>query len=210
MDSKMNKQRAQCRRAGTKLFLKGEKCNGPKCALVKRNYPSGVHGLMRKRAKKSVYGRQLAEKQRAKEIYGLRERQLSKYMREAATKIGNTGQYLLTFLESRLDNVVFRMGLGDSRAQAKQIVSHGHILVNGKKVDISSYRVRVGDVIGLSDKGKKKTLFVKSTEKLSKHEPVAWISVNPKELSCKILNTPTNETPGFDIKSLIEFYARKI
>ncbi len=210
MDSKMNKQCAQCRRVGTKLFLKGEKCGGSKCALIKRNYPAGVHGTNRKRAKKSVYGRQLVEKQRAKEIYGLRERHLAKYMREAGKKVGNTGQYILNFLEARLDNVIFRMGLGDSRSQARQIVGHGHIQVNGKKVNIPSYRVKIGDVVGLTEGGKKKKLFEKAIEKLRKHEPVSWIHINPTDLSAKVLNVPTTVNPAFDVKLLIEFYARKI
>lgn len=210
MDSRMKKQCAQCRRAGTKLFLKGEKCNGSKCALVKRNYPAGQHGLNRKRAKKSVFGRQLAEKQRAKEIYGLREKQLTNYMKEASTKQGDTGEFLIMFLESRLDNVVFRMGLATSRPQARQIVNHGHINVNGKKVDIPSYRVKVGDEITLKDNKKSKKIFDKIDEKLVKVEPVAWLAVEPKKVSAKVLNKPTLEHTSFDIKSIIEFYARKV
>jgi len=210
MDSQMQKQCAQCRRAGTKLFLKGEKCHGPKCALIKRSYPSGQHGMKRKRSKKSVYGRQLSEKQRAKEVYGLRERQFSNYMRKAANKVGETGHFLLNSLESRLDNVVYRMGLAQSRAQARQIVSHGHVLVNDKKVDIPSYSVKVGDVISVKESKSKKNLFSNATEKLSKHEPVSWLSIDPNKLSAKILNEPTVETPSFDVKSIIEFYSRKI
>ncbi|MFH1292055.1 MAG: 30S ribosomal protein S4 [bacterium] len=210
MDSKMNKQCAQCRRAGTKLFLKGEKCNGPKCALVKRNYPSGQHGLKRKRDKKSVYGKQLAEKQKAKEIYGLRERQFSRYMKEAVVKQGDTGEFLFSFLESRLDNVVFKMGLATSRPSARQIVNHGHIAVNGRKVDIPSFRVKVGDVISLRDKSKSKSLFAKSVENLSKVEQISWLNVQPKEIQAKVLNRPMLDSPIFDVKSIIEFYSRKI
>ena len=210
MDSKMNKQCAQCRRAGTKLFLKGEKCNGPKCAMVKRNYPAGEHGIKRRRSKKSVYGRQLAEKQKAKEIYGMRERQFSNYMRQAANKPGDTGGFLLNFLESRLDNVVFRIGLASSRPAARQMINHGHVAVNGKKVDIPSYRVKVSEVISVRDKSKGKTIFNKMQEKLAKVEPVSWLATDPTKLSAKVLNIPTVETPGFSIKSIIEFYSRKI
>ena len=210
MDSKMKKQCAQCRRAGTKLFLKGEKCHGSKCALVKRNYPAGQHGLNRRRAKKSVYGRQLAEKQRAKEVYGLRERKFVNYMKEAARKQGDTGEFLVSFLESRLDNVSFRMGLAESRAQARQIVGHGHIKVNGKKVDIPSFRVKIGDVIELRKRSAKKPMFEKSSERMAKIEPVSWLSVDSKKISAKILNRASLETPPFDIKSIIEFYAHKI
>jgi len=210
MDSKMKKQCAQCRRAGTKLFLKGEKCHGSRCALIKRNYPAGQHGLSRKRSKKSVFGRQLSEKQRAKEVYGMREKQFINYMKEAAKKQGDTGEFLVCFLESRLDNVTFRMGLAKSRSQARQIVNHGHIEVNGKKVDIPSFRVKVGDMIALRDKAKKKVIFDKIEEKLAKIEPLSWLAVEPKHVAAKVLNKPVLENPPFDIKSIIEFYARKV
>lgn len=206
----MNKQCAQCRRAGTKLFLKGEKCNGPKCALVKRNFPPGQHGAKRRRSKKSVYGRQLAEKQRAKEIYGMREKQFANLMKAAAKKTGDTGEHLVVSLESRLDNVVFRMGFGSSRAQAKQIVNHGHIKVNDKKVNIPSFKVKVGDVIQLRDKAKGKKLYEKLSEKLVKSEPVIWLAVDAKKMSAKVLNKPSIENISIDIKSIIEFYSRKI
>jgi len=206
----MDKQCSQCRRAGTKLFLKGEKCQGSKCPILKRNFPSGQHGLNRRRSKKSVYGRQLSEKQRAKEVYGILERQFLNYMKEASRKQGDTGEFLLNFLESRLDSVVFRMGLVDSRRTARQVVNHGHMLVNNKKVDIPSYRVKVADVIALRETSKKKTAFTKATEKLSRAEQISWLAVDPKNVSAKVLNVPIVENPDFDIKSIIEFYSRKI
>lgn len=205
-----NSQCAKCRAAGTKLFLKGEKCNGPKCALTKRNVPAGVHGVNRKRAKKSVYGKQLAEKQKAQKSYGMRQRQFFNYVKEAVRKPGDTGAYLLSYLESRLDNVVFRMGLAPSRAAARQIVGHGHITVNGKKVDIPSYRVKVGEVIALSEKAKGKVLFDKIEDKLSKVETPSWLAVEPKKAEAKVLNTPALENAPFDVKTIIEFYSRKI
>ena len=210
MKSKTSKQCAQCRRAGTKLFLKGEKCDSHKCPLLKRNFPSGEHGLKRRRSKKSVYGRQLAEKQRAKEVYGVLERQFLNYMKKASNKVGDTGEHLLSLLESRLDNVVYRMGMSDSRRTARQITSHGHMTVNGKKVNIPSYTVKVGDIIALSEVGKKKPAFEKISEKMTKTDPCAWLSLDPKQISAKVLNIPTADSPGFDVKSIIEFYSRKI
>ena len=207
---KLDKKCSQCRKVGIKLFLKGEKCYGSKCPLLKRNFPAGEHGLKRRRGKKSVYGRQLEEKQKAKEVYGVLEKQFVKYMKEAAKKTGDTGEFLLSFLESRLDNVVFRMGLGSSRRLARQLVSHAHILVNDKKVNIPSYRVKVGDVISLKEKSQKKVGFDRITDKMSKIEPVIWLAVEPKNYSAKVLNAPTIERPVFDIKSIIEFYSRKI
>ena len=206
----MKKQCSQCRRAGAKLFLKGEKCHGPKCAMVKRNYPGGQHGIKRRRAKKSVYGRQLAEKQKAKEVYGLRERQFSNYMKEAARKTGDTSSFLLNFLEARLDNTVFRIGLAPSRPAARQMIGHGHIAINDKKVDIPSYRVKVGEIITVRENKKNKAIFNKMKEKLTKAEPVSWLAVEPGKMGAKVLNVPVVETPGFDVKSIIEFYSRKI
>lgn len=200
---------SRCRRAGDKLFLKGEKCLGPKCALVKRNFPPGVHGNTRKGPRKSsVYGKQLSEKQKAKETYGLRERQFANYVAEASKKTGDTGKFLITYLESRLDNVIFRMGLGKSRKNSRQIVSHGHITVNDKKVNIPSFRVKVGDAVALSEKSKASPLFDKISEKLAKVEAPGWMSVDAKKISAKILNTPSAGDSGFNAKSIIEFYSR--
>ncbi|PIT87818.1 MAG: 30S ribosomal protein S4 [Candidatus Magasanikbacteria bacterium CG10_big_fil_rev_8_21_14_0_10_40_10] len=210
MESNQKNQCTHCRRVGTKLFLKGEKCQGPKCLLIKRNFPSGVHGLKKKRAKKSIYGRQLVEKQKAKEIYGLRDKQLFNYLKEASQKQGNSGDFLLRFLESRLDNTVFRMGLASSRAAARQMVNHGHIQVNGKKVDIPSFRVKVGQVIGVAKKSQTKPLFSKSVETMTKAEPVSWVGVMPDKLEAKILNEPTLDNCGFEVNAIVEFYSRKL
>jgi len=207
---KMNRQCAICRRAGEKLFLKGEKCQGPKCLLLKRNFIPGQHGNKRKHAKLSVYGKQLAEKRKVQKIYGLRERQFANYVKEAATKKGNTGEYLLNFLEARLDNVVYRIGLASSRRMARQITNHGLIAVNGKKLDVPSYRVRVGDIITVKETAKQKTLFNKISEKLAKIEATSWLAVDAKQVSAKMLNVPSVETPSFDIKLVIEFYSRKL
>lgn len=199
---------AQCRRAGEKLFLKGDKCLTAKCPFAKRSYPPGQHGPNQKHVKMSGYGKQLREKQKAKISYGLIERQFSNYVAEASGKTGDTSKYLLNYLESRLDNVVFRMGLGKSRANARQMVRHGLIVVNGKKVDIPSFRVRVGQVIGLSDLAKKKKGYTDLAEKMGKVEVPSWISADTKTLSGKVLNAPTVEKPNFNAKLIIEFYSR--
>lgn len=191
-----------CRKYGQKL------CDSPKCPVTKRNYPAGMHGQNQKRAKQSVYGKQLVEKQKAKSLYGLLERQFSNYVAEASKKTGDTGKFLLSYLESRLDNVVYRMGLAPSRRAARQLVSHGHILVNGKKVDIPSYRTRVGETISLSESSLKSPLFNKISDKLAKVQPPGWVSVEPASASGKILNTPIDDAPAFDAQTIIEFYSR--
>jgi small subunit ribosomal protein S4 len=191
-----------CRLYGEKL------CDSPKCPITRRNYPAGQHGAARKHAKLSGYGKQLREKQKAKRLYGILERQFSNYVAEAAKKTGDTSKILLTYLESRLDNVVYRSGLASTRAAARQIVNHGHVLINGKKVDIASYRVKIGEVVTLKDTSKKSKLFEGSAEKISKLETPAWLAVEPKNLSVKMLNSPTLENPQFNAKSIIEFYSR--
>lgn len=205
LDSKCSK----CRRAGDKLFLKGDKCLGPKCPLLKRNFPPGQHGpTTKKHAKPSSYGRQLAEKQEAKRHYGLRERQFANYVAEASLKTGDTSKFLINYLEARLDNVIYRMGFAPSRSMARQIVSHGHVTVNGKKLDIASYRVKVGDEIALSAKAKTKKAFEKLAEKLAKYEAPSWLHVDASKFAAKVLNTPSVEVVPFNPKAIIEFYSR--
>lgn len=208
MSIKSNSKCAQCRRAGEKLMLKGEKCLGPKCALTKRNYPPGVHGTGRKRFKISGYGKQLREKQKVKRMYGILERQFANYVAEAEKKVGDTGKFLITYLESRLDNVVYRMGLSQARISARQIVSHGHVMVNGRKVDIPSYRVKVGDTVALRENAKNKKIFQGIGERLVKFETPSWLSLDVKTLSARILNVPMLENPNFNSKVIIEFYSR--
>jgi len=199
---------SQCRRAGEKLFLKGDRCAGPKCSMLKRNFPPGAHGPTQKHSKVSNYGKQLKEKQKAKRIYGILERQFENYVTEASRKTGDTGKFLVSFLESRLDNVVYRMNLGKSRTLARQIVNHGHVTVNGEKVNIPSYRVRVGDKVALSERSKKKKAYENISERLSKVETPSWLSLEAKEVSAKVLNAPTLDNPNFNSKTIIEFYSR--
>jgi small subunit ribosomal protein S4 len=191
-----------CRLYGEKL------CDSPKCPITRRNYPAGQHGADRKHAKLSGYGKQLREKQKAKRLYGILERQFANYVAEAAKKTGDTSKILLSYLESRLDNVVYRSAIASSRAAARQMVAHGHITVNGKKLDIPSYRVRVGDVIAIKESAKKSKLFEGVAEKMGKAELPAWIAAEPKTVTAKVLNTPTLELPQFNAKSIIEFYSR--
>lgn len=191
-----------CRLYGEKL------CDSPKCPVTKRNFPAGQHGTERKRAKHSGFGKQMLEKQKVKRIYGIMERQFANYVAEAAKKPGDTSKYLLHYLEARLDNVIYRLGLSKSRAAARQLVSHGHVVVNGKKVNIPSYRVRVGETVGVKDSTKSSKLFENMAETLSKKELPGWLSVDAKSLSGKVLNTPSIENPNFDASSIIGFYSR--
>lgn len=191
-----------CRLFGEKL------CDAAKCPVGRRNYPGGMHGLKRKRAKLSSYGKQLREKQKAKRIYGLLERQFANYVAEAARKTGDTSKFLLGYLESRLDNVVYRAGLAPSRAAARQAVNHGHFVVNGRRVNIPSYRVKVGETIAirLGSAGRKN--FSGLSETLGKKEFPGWLAVDVAKPSVKILNAPTTATPNFDAQAIIGFYSR--
>lgn len=191
-----------CRLWGEKL------CDSPKCPVLKRNFPAGQHGLQRKRAKLSSYGKQLREKQKAKRLYGILERQFSNYVAEASRKTGDTSKILLEYLESRLDNVVYRSALASSRAAARQAVTHGHITVNGKKLDIPSYRVRVGEVIGVAENSKASKLFAELAASLSQKEFPAWLAVDADKLTAKVLNRPKLDRPNFDANVIIGFYSR--
>ena len=173
-----------CRREGQKLFLKGERCFSDKCSVSRRNYGPGDHG--QKKSKLSEYGTQLREKQKTKSFYGIGEKQFRKYFEMASNKKGITGENLLQILESRLDNVVYRFGIGSSRAQARQIVNHGLIDVNGKKVDIVSYLVKAGDVIAVRELKKDKEI-IKVNESANSARPVpTWLEKDAEKLSGKV------------------------
>lgn len=208
MSEKINSKCAKCRRAGEKLMLKGEKCIGPKCPFAKRSYPPGAHGPDRKRSKTSGYGKQLAEKQKVKRMYGLIERQFSNIVSEAVSKIGDTSKILVGMLESRLDNVVFRAGFAKSRLAARQLVSHGLITVNGRKIDVPSYRVKVGSSVAIKESARKKKGMEGFSERLAKAELPAWLSVDPQAYTMKVLNAPTLDNPNFNAQAIIEFYSR--
>ena len=197
MDSKCR----ACRKFGEKLFLKGERCSSPKCALTKRNYPPGAHGLGR-HSKKSEYGIQLQEKQKAKSTYGLREKQFSNTFEKAIKAPEATGEAMLSLLETRLDNVVYRIGWAQSRIQARQIVNHGHIKINGKSVDIPSYQVKINDVIEPADAEMIKTTIVE------KATVPGWLKV--KGLKAEVAKKPVREDIEMPINEqlIVEFYSK--
>ena len=195
-----------CRREGQKLFLKGERCYSSKCALEKRAYAPGQHGQDRK--KKSNYGLQLREKQKAKRFYGLQETQFLNYFKKAAAKKGMTGENLLVMLETRLDNVVFRMGFASSRKEARQLVLHGHFTVNGKKVDIPSAAVKAGDVVAVKAKSTSSPKF-KEIKEMTISTP-EWISIDTQKLEGKVLAVPTRaqiDTPVAE-HLIVELYSK--
>ena len=197
------------RREGTNLFLKGKRSMGSKHPIAKKGaVPPGQHGQRALRKKTSEYGLQLREKQKVKRMYGLLERQFRRYYKEAAKKKGDTGTILLQKLETRLDNVIYRLGITASRAQARQLVSHGHILVNDNKVNIPSYEVKNGDVVSLSEKAQKFSLVKEAGEALDKDSIPDW--VERKGLFGKMKKMPEREEIAADINHqlIVEFYSR--
>ena len=196
----------QCRREGCKLFLKGEKCTTKKCPLERRPFVPGQHGQGRKRV--TQYGTQLREKQKVKRAYGLLEKQFRSYYDEAERMKGVVGENLLSLIERRLDNVVYRMGIGSSRAESRQIVNHGHITVNGRKVDIPSFSVKAGDVIAIKENKRDKEMF-KALKGMKVVMP-KWLEFNPDTLTGKILALPKREDVDMNISEhlIIELYSR--
>ena len=198
-----------CRRGGEKLFLKGTRCVTPKCAISKRAYAPGDHGQGR-RQKLSNYGLQLKEKQKAKWMYGVLERQFRRYFKIASKSKGVTGKVLLQLLERRLDNVVFRLGLGVSRAQSRQIVRHNFVYVNSKRVNIPSYLVEQGDIIQVEAKEKAMKKLRENLE-LSRDRTVSsWLEFNPQELKAKVLRLPEKEDIQQPIQEqlIVELYSK--
>ena len=197
-----------CRREGTKLFLKGEKCFSSKCAVSKRPTPPGQHGQARQR-KPSEYGLQLREKQKARRAYGLLEGQFLRTYERASNMKGVTGENLLSLLERRLDNVIYRAGFAASRPQARQLVLHGHFQVNGQKVDIPSYEVDQNDVITVKVKSKEMELFKAAREGSSRVVP-KWLTVNADELTVTVSALPARDDIDFSLQEnmIVEFYSR--
>ena len=195
-----------CRREGQKLFLKGSRCYTDKCSISRRNYAPGQHG--QKRAKLSEYGTQLREKQKTKSYYGVGEKQFRKYFEMASNKKGITGENLLQILESRLDNVVYRLGFGTSRAQARQFVNHGQFEVNGQKVDIPSYLVKAGDVITVRE-NKKDNVTIKANVETARPVP-AWLELNNETLSGKVVRLASREDVDIAIEEhlIVELYSK--
>ena len=197
-----------CRREGQKLFLKGSRCYTDKCSISRRNYAPGQNG--QKKKKLSEYGTQLREKQKTKAYYGVSEKQFRKYFEMALTEKGITGEVLLQILESRLDNVVYRLGFGTSRAQARQFVNHAQFEVNGKKVDIPSYLVKAGDVITVRE-NKKDNGTIKVNVEETKNRPVpAWLEKNANELSGKVIRLASREDVDIPVEEhlIVELYSK--
>jgi len=197
-----------CRREGMKLYLKGDRCYSDKCAVDRRGYAPGQHGQGRR--KLSEYGIQLREKQKAKRIYGVLERQFRKYYEMAEKMKGVTGENLLQLLERRLDNVVYRLGLASSRAEARQLVRHGHFQVNGRKVNIPSYMVDVGDVITVKEKSRSSKRIKELVERAQDRTVPDWLQMDYERLEGKVIELPTKEHIDIPIEEhlIVEFYSR--
>lgn len=201
-----------CRREGQKLFLKGERCLSPKCAIETRAFPPGIHGRRASfRRKTSDYGLQLREKQKARRVYGVMEKQFRRYFKEASRGKGLTGTALLAILESRLDNVVYRLGFAESRAQARQLVCHGHFDVNGRKTDIPSYQVNPGDVIAVRQNSRANTYFKERAQAMqgTVNAP-SWLNLNVTDMSGSVVAEPSREDVEIPLNEqlIVEYYSR--
>ncbi|MBI5663769.1 MAG: 30S ribosomal protein S4 [Nitrospirae bacterium] len=197
-----------CRRESEKLFLKGDRCYTDKCGVERRKYPPGQHG--QRRRKLSDYALQLREKQKAKEIYGVLEDQFKRYFYMANKKKGITGSYLLQLLECRLDNVVYRLGFASNRRQARQLVLHGHVTVNGKRFNIPSGLIRPGDLIGLNDVSKKIVVIEENISKMEHRGLPAWLEMDINELKGKILHYPSRDEIDLPVQEqlIVELYSK--
>jgi len=211
MAKNLNSKCKLCRRSGEKLFLKGDRCGTPKCALVKKPYAPGMHGNSGYRKGLSEYGKQLAQKQKIRRIYGVSERQLRKHISDSKKIKGVLGDNIIARLEMRMDNVIFRFKLASSRAQAREMVSHKHFMLNGRSFNIPSGCVKVGDVIAVKSQKAKKKYFKELQAILKKNSDVPkWLSLDPVKLEGKILSRPVKDEIGVDvdIQGVIEFYSR--
>jgi len=200
-----------CRREGMKLFLKGDRCFTEKCAIEKRNYAPGQHGKGgRIKAKIQGYGLQLREKQKVKRLYGMMEEQFALTFKRASQEKGVVGETLLSKLERRLDNVVYRLGFGASRAQARQLVRHGHVRVNEKKLNVPSFQVKAGDVIGLAPRATKNALVAASVESVKGRGVPKWLELDAASLKGKVLSNPARDDVNFPIQEqlIVELYSK--
>ena len=199
-----------CRRENTKLFLKGDRCYTDKCALERRSYPPGQHGQAQRREKYSDYRIQLREKQKVRRLYGILEKHFRIYYERAERMKGITGTNLLMLLERRLDNVIYRLGFASSRRQARQWVRHGHFLVNGKKVDIPSYKVDVGDVIEVKEKSRKVPQLLEAIETVERRGIPEWLELDKGGFKGVVKALPTRESIDIPIQEqlIVEFYSK--
>ena len=197
-----------CRREGAKLFLKGSRCYTKKCAFERRPTPPGQHGVRRRKV--GEYGLQLREKQKVRKTYGLLERQFRNYFIAAENRPGVTGENLLRSLELRLDNVVYRMGVASSRAQARQLVTHGHFAVNGVPSDIASFQLRPGDKVEVREIRRSREPFKLAKETLKNHQAPEWLSIDPATLSGSIVTPPSRDQMPLDLNEqlVVEYYSR--
>ena len=198
-----------CRREAMKLFLKGERCYTEKCAIEKRNFPPGQHGKTRK-AKLSGYGLQLREKQKVKRVYGVLENQFRLYFEQAERQRGITGEVLLQLLERRLDNVVYRTGFATSRAQARELVRHGHFTVNGRKVNVPSYLVRVGEMVGVKAASQKSVAIQHAMEEVKGRGIPEWLQLDAEKLAARVMSLPTREQINLPVQEqlIVELYSK--
>lgn len=197
-----------CRREAQKLYLKGDRCYTEKCALERKGYAPGQHSQTRR--KLSEYGIQLREKQKARRIYGVLERQFRNYMERAERQKGITGENLLRFLERRLDNVVYRLGLASSRAEARQFIRHGHIRVNGRKVNIPSYLVKIGDEVSIAEKSRQVDRFKELAEIAAERTPPRWLEYDPERFGGRVVDLPSREDIDVPIQEhlIVELYSK--
>ncbi len=197
-----------CRREGKKLFLKGDRCLSDKCAMLRREGAPGQHGTSRKKVEE--YGRQLREKQTARRYYGVQEKQFKMYYEKAEKKAGITGENLLSILETRLDNVVYRMGMANSRKEARQLVLHAHFRLNGKKVNIPSMLVKPGDVITVKESSRDSAKIKELIERMQSAVTPKWLEVDKANVSAKVLNIPAREDIDFDFNEqlIVELYSK--
>jgi len=198
-----------CRREGEKLYLKGNRCFSPKCAMDRRGTPPGEHSTQFRR-KESDFGNQLRAKQKIKRLYGVYEKQFRRYFKRALRMRGVTGETLLILLESRLDNVVYRLNIGESRAQARQLVRHGHVSVNGHKTNIPSFLVKPGDVIAVRDRSKALPFFKARVQEIDGSKVPGWLQLDTDNLSGSVLAAPTRDDIEFTLNEqlVVEFYSR--
>ncbi len=199
-----------CRREGVKLMLKGDRCSTAKCALEKRNYPAGQHGASRQRRRTSDYGVRLRAKQQARRMFGMMERQFRRLFEEATRTQGATGEVLVRLLERRLDNVVYRLGFAESRAHARQLVRHGHFVVNGRKTNIPSFLVHTGDVVAVRTESRPRNYFKAVVEDLDARGVPGWLSLDVQEMSAQVLRDPNADEceQNLQPQMIVEFYSR--
>lgn len=199
-----------CRREGEKLYVKGDRCYSRKCGVERREYEPGQHGPTARQKKLSDYGEQLREKQKTRRIYGLREQQFGNYVKEAERQRGVTGDNLLRILESRLDNVVYRAGFATSRSQSRQLVNHGHFLVNGRRVNIPSYLLKPGDTIEVVDNSRKVPVIVAALESAGARAVPSWLSLNANAFKATVDTLPERDDIDTDVREqlIVEFYSR--